>query len=101
MKNALKGLHGRLPNKMHYWPIALCANDVTKFISGPCYESDKKPDPYEFLWESHVHLQIHVVFEDFLSSKETKSSLFSITCILKIIDVCQGNVKHEKNYTDE
>ena len=39
----------------------------------------------------------------FLSSKETKSSLISITYyyILKIINVCQDNVKHGKNCTHE
>ena len=33
VRNTLKGQHGRLPNKMHYWPIALCTNDVTNFWS--------------------------------------------------------------------
>ena len=45
-------------------------------ISGPCYESDNKPDPYEFLWESHVHLQIHVVFEDFYHQKKQNPAWF-------------------------
>ena len=37
----------------------------------------------------------------FLSSKETKSSLVSITYIVIIIDVCQDNVKHGKKCTEE
>ena len=37
----------------------------------------------------------------FLSSKETKSSLVSITYIVIIINVCQDNVKHGKKCTDE
>ena len=35
----------------------------------------------------------------FLSLKETKSSLVSLTYILKIINACQDNVKHGKNCT--
>ena len=49
---------------------------MTSQISGPCYESDNKPDPYEFLWESHVHLQIHVVFEDFYHQKKQNPACF-------------------------
>ena len=69
---------------------------MMSLISGPCCDSDIEPDPYKsFAWERHVRLQIYIVFE------ETKSSLASIKYILKIINVCQDNVKHGKNCTDE
>ena len=60
-------------------------------ISGPCCDSAIFP------WESHVRQQSYVVCEDFyqpvLSSKEPKTSLFSIKYILKIIYGCQDKVK--------
>ena len=38
---------------------------MTSQISGPCCDSDIKPDQYKSLvWESHVQQQIFVVFED-------------------------------------
>ena len=38
---------------------------MTSQISGPCCDSDIKPDQYKSLvWESHVRQQIFVVFED-------------------------------------
>ena len=38
---------------------------MTSQISGPCCDSDIKPDQYKSLvWESHFRQQIFVVFED-------------------------------------
>ena len=38
---------------------------MTSQISGPCCDSDIKPDEYKSLvWESQVRQQIFVVFED-------------------------------------
>ena len=38
---------------------------MTSQISGPYCDSDITPDQYKSLvWESHVHQQIFVVFED-------------------------------------
>ena len=75
---------------------------MTSQISGTCFDSDIEPDQYKsFVWESHVRQHIFVDFFRFLSSKETKSSLVSITYILKIINVRQDNVKHGKKCTDE
>ena len=71
-------------------------------ISGPCCDSEIKPDQFESLvWESHVRQKIFVVFEDMLSLKKTKSSLVSIINILIIINACQDSVKHGKYCTDE
>ena len=43
---------------------------MTSQISGPCCDSDIKPDQYikikSLVWESHVRQQIFVVFEDFI-----------------------------------
>jgi len=65
---------------------------MTSQISGSCCDSDIEPDQYKtyksFAWESNVGQQLFVVFEDFLSSTETISSLVSITYILKIF--CGG-----------
>ena len=59
---------------------------MTSQISGPRCNSDIEPDQYKsFVWESHVG---HVGFDNIYS-------------ILKIIMVCQGNIKHGKNCTDE
>ena len=74
---------------------------MTSQISGPCGDSDIKPDQCKSLvWESYVRQQIFVVFAC-LSLKETKSSLVSILNILKIIIACQYSVKRGKNCTDE
>ena len=38
---------------------------MTSQISGPCCDSDIKPDQCKSLvWESHVRQQIFIVFED-------------------------------------
>ena len=50
---------------------------MTSQISGPCRDSDIKPDQYKsFVWESHVHQQILVVFEGFYRQKKQNPAWF-------------------------
>ena len=66
-------------------------------ISGPCCGSDIEPDQGKSLvWESHVRQQIFVIWEDFFREKKQNPAWFSMIYILKIITVCQDNVKHQK-----
>ena len=66
-------------------------------ISGPCCDSDIEPDQYKsFVWESHVRQQFFVIWEDFFREKKQNPAWFSIIYILKIINMCQDNVKHGK-----
>ena len=66
-------------------------------ISGPCCDSDIEPDQCKsFVWESHVRQQIFVIWEDFFREKKQNPAWFSMIYILKIINVCQVNIKHGK-----
>ena len=69
---------------------------MTSQITGPCCDSDIEPDQYKSLncmGKSCSPTNFRYLWR-FLLSKETKSSLVSITYILKIINVCHDNVKH-------
>ena len=70
---------------------------MTSEISCPSWDSDIEPDQYKsFVSESHVRQQIFVIWEDFFREKKQNPAWFSIIYILKIINVCQDNVKHRK-----
>ena len=70
---------------------------MTSQISGPCCDSDIKPDRCK---KSRPATNFRRLWRC-LSLKETKSSLVSIINILKIINACQDSVKRGKNCTDE
>ena len=75
--------------------IVLCTNAVTKFLV-PFSTQTLKPDQYKScMGKSHLPTNFCRLWR-FLSSIETNSSLVSVTCILKIINACQDNVKHGK-----
>lgn len=47
-------------------------------ISGLCCDSDIEPDPYKsFVWESHVHQKIFIIFEDFYHFKKQNPAFFN------------------------
>ena len=50
---------------------------MTSQIPGPCRDSDITPDQCKsFVWESHVHQQIFVIFEDFYRQKKQNPAWF-------------------------
>ena len=81
---------GRLPKK--YYPkltaLCLCTNDVTNFQSLLWLRHWTWSVEQFYMGKSHLPTNLRHLWR-FLWLKETKSSLFSITYILTIINVCQ------------
>ena len=69
---------------------------MTSQISGPCCDLDVKTNECKSLVEKSRSATNFRRLWRCLSLKETKSSLVSITNILKIINACQDSFKREK-----
>ena len=74
---------------------------MTSQISGPCCDLDVKTYECKSLVEKSRSATNFRRLWRCLSLKETKSSLVSITNILKIINACQDSFKRKKHGTDE
>ena len=76
---------------------------MTSQISGPCCNSDIKPDQYKSLYGKVMLANKFLPSLKIFIVKRNKIQLGfdNIYSILKIIMVCKGNIKHGKNCADE
>ena len=81
---------------------------MTSLISGPCCDSDIEPDSYEFCMgktpaggKDRFACKFTSSMKIFTVKRNKIQLRFDkVRYILKIISVCQDNVKHGKNCTD-